>query len=250
MNFLENPNLPNRRVKGVLLDYRTEEKIQDACKELGLDLYFTSRVHGLDEAVCGHPDMSFHHLGGNAFLCAPESYQCYKQMFSALSMNLFAGKSKLTSTYPFDVAYNVARVKNYAFHNLAYTDATLAAALAEQGVQTISVAQGYSKCNICFINQKAFITEDESIYKAAVKHGFDVLKIRAGFIRLNGYPYGFLGGASGLLDRDLLAVTGSLKIHPQYHEIVQFCEKYQVKICELSDQEPIDFGSILPLYYA
>ena len=184
MEFLESPNLPSKRVKGVLLDYRTGKTVKQAYKQLGLDLYFSGRVDGLGEAVCGHPDMSLHHLGGRDFVCEPSLYFHYKQMFSSLNLNLAVGNSRLTSTYPYDIAYNVARIGTCAFHKFIHTDTILAEALSTQRVKMLSVQQGYSKCNICFVSQNAFITEDMCIYNIAVKNGFDVFHMALSVARL------------------------------------------------------------------
>ena len=248
MEFLSNPNLPRKNVRAVLVDYRTAPEITASLKKLGIIVYKSCKVDTLDEVVCGHADMSIHHIGKNIFVCEPSTYEYYKHIFQKQNINLIRGNSVLTSTYPHDAAYNVARIGSYAFHTSCYTDKVILNAFDKHNVTLLHTQQGYSKCNLCPITENAFITEDDSIYKVGTNHGFDILKIAKGYIQLPGYPYGFIGGAAGLIDKNILAVTGSLKQHPDYNKITAFCKKYHVSVYELTQKKPIDIGSILPIY--
>ena len=248
MKFLSNPNLPEESVCAVLVDYRTAPEIIASLEKLGITVYKSCKVDKLDETVCGHVDMSIHHIGKNIFVCEPSTYDYYKHIFQKQNINLIRGNSVLTSTYPHDAAYNIARIGNYAFHASCYTDKVILNTFDKLNITLLHTQQGYSKCNLCPITKNAFITEDESIYKVGVNHSFDVLKITKGYIQLPGYPYGFIGGATGLIDKNILAVTGSLRQHPDYNKIIAFCKKYHISVCELTQQKPIDIGSILPIY--
>ena len=60
--------------------------------------------------------------------------------------------------------------------------------------------------------------------------------------------YGFIGGATGLIAPDMLAVNGDLKTHPDYNNIVDFCKNYHVDIISLKNGSIYDIGSILPIF--
>ncbi len=248
MGVLSRPNLPEKMVRGVLVDYRTDHEIIKNIEKLGITVYRNGKACAVHPAIQGHADISICHIGENIFVCEPTLHPYYNQLFGKLNLHLIAGNSRLTSTYPQDAAYNVARIGNFALHNFPSTDSVLKEQLKRFHISTVQVAQGYSKCNLCPVSQNAFITEDESISKRAGESGFDVLKITKGFVRLDGFPYGFFGGAAGLLSPECLAVTGSLSMHPDRERIVAFCAGYGVKIYELSSQIPVDIGSILPIY--
>lgn len=248
MDFLLHPNLPTGAVQAVLVDYRTDKEIIKALKNLNIDVYLSCKIENLQKSVNGHADMGIHHIGKECFVCEPSVCQYYQQLFGSANIKLIRGNTCLTSTYPQDAAYNVARVGNFAFHKIKYTDKTILDMLCNTNVTIINTAQGYSKCNICPINENAIITEDESVFRTAQKYGIDVLKISKGYVQLDGFSYGFFGGATGLISKGKLAVTGNIHGHSDYDKIVEFCKKYCVQIVELTNSKPIDIGSILPIY--
>jgi len=111
----------------------------------------------------------------------------------------------------------------------------------------INVNQGYSKCSVCVINENAIITSDLGIAKKCDLFGIDVLVIDDSCISLNGVSHGFIGGSSGLISPELLAVNGNIKLHKNYDNISNFCNKYNVNIISLHCGEIEDIGSIICL---
>lgn len=249
IEFLNMPNLPDRPVSMVLLDFRTDKKIVGELHNLGIEALFTYCNINLPDSICGHPDMFFHHLGNNNFVCSYDSYDFFSKLFSNININLIRGKTMLSSTYPQDIAYNVSAINHTIFCTFKYADKTILDWYALKGFSKANVSQGYAKCNICVINKNAIITSDTSISKKAVELGFDVLTIQPGHITLKGHDYGFIGGATGLIDKNILAVTGNLNTHPDYHAIEKFCDNHNVRLYSLTDEKPVDIGSIIPISY-
>ncbi len=247
MHFLSIPYLPTRKVKYVIIDYRTDKKIIKSLEEQGLTVFFTKKIDSLYDAVSGHADMGICHLGGRNFVCEPSVYDYYASTLRLPGINLIKGSSAITSTYPYDIAYNVARVSNFAFHKIKYTDNEILDNL--KNVSFVNVSQGYSKCSVCVVSKNAIITDDESIHNKAVENDIDVLLVSKGQISLPGFDYGFIGGATGLISIDVLAVTGNIKLHSDYDKIFDFCFKHGVNILCLSDDMPCDIGSIIPVAY-
>ena len=107
----------------------------------------------------------------------------------------------------------------------------------------INVKQGYSKCNICPVAENAVITEDAGIYKKL--SGFmDVLLIEPGHVALQGYGYGFIGGAAGLIGDKKLYFNGRIDQLPDYERIMLFLEKHSVKA--VTEDYPLtDIGSVI-----
>lgn len=248
MEYVEIPNLPRKKVKRVIVDYRTDKEIIFSLENLGITVYLSCEIPALYDSVKGHTDMSICHIGKNSFVCEPTSYDYYASTLKLDGINLIKGFAHLTSTYPHDIAYNIAQVSaEKAFHRVAFTDINIIKnSLCSK---YINVAQGYSKCNVCVVAENAIMTQDESIYINAQKHGINALKIANGNIFLKGFDYGFIGGATGLISNDILAITGNVENLVDYGKIVDFCAIYGVKVYSLTDKIPVDIGSIIPITY-
>ncbi|MCX7714202.1 MAG: hypothetical protein N2171_00515 [Clostridia bacterium] len=244
--YIHTPNLPKTKIRCALVDFRTSRKIIDSLKKLGIKPIFSCKANSLYDAVCGHPDMLLHHLGDKVFACTSECYRYFEKLLP--DCKLIQGTGFLRSNYPFDIAYNVARINNLAFHNLKYTEKVISEYYEKVGVKLINVKQGYAKCNVCIVQDKAIITSDKSIAKRADDYNLDVLMIREGYIELKDFPYGFIGGASGLISPNCLVFAGDIKNHPDYERILEFCHKYYVQIYSLSDEKLTDIGSIIPVF--
>ena len=65
----------------------------------------------------------------------------------------------------------------------------------QSGKRFVNVNQGYSKCSVAKVSEKAAITADSSLYKAMTEQGIDVLLISQGNITLKGYDCGFIGAS-------------------------------------------------------
>ena len=108
----------------------------------------------------------------------------------------------------------------------------------------ITVKQGYTKCSILPISEKAIITNDPSIASALLPFGFDVLKLPYGDILLPGYNYGFIGGCGGVSPKGELLLFGELNNYIYHQEIMRFLLKYDVRPIPLSRGKLKDRGSI------
>ena len=111
----------------------------------------------------------------------------------------------------------------------------------------IDVKQGYSKCSVCVINKNAIITSDLGVAKKCDNYGIDVLFVDDSNIKLHGVSHGFIGGSCGLISPDLLAINGNITYHINSDAIQLFCEKYNVNIISLHNEEIEDIGSIICL---
>ncbi len=242
--FIKNPNLPNKKVKSVLIDYRAL-KTKLALEALGIKVYTTPKADIAYSAISGHPDIAFHLLDENSAIAAPQTYDYYCSLFG--KKHIIKGKKKIGASYPDDSAYNAARIGKYFFHNEKITDKTIFEYYKEKSINLINVKQGYTKCSICIVAENAIITEDKKAADAAVKNGFDSLLITPGNIRLRGFPYGFIGGSSGKLSDKLIAFNGNIEMHRDYDKIKFFCSEHNVEILSLTNDMVEDIGSIIPI---
>lgn len=245
--FIGKPNLPDGKVTLGIIDGRTRKSILAALEESGVEIILSHKCDSLYEAVAYHPDMYMHHIESNLVVVAPNAPQQTVDTLKSFGFEVIKGRRVIKNKYPWDIAYNVARVGDYAFCNVEYTDEVLLSILQERGVYIVHIKQGYAKCSICVVNQRAIITSDEGITRALASYDFDLLKISPGNIELNGLPYGFIGGASGLISKDTVAFTGDVSLHPDFEKIKNFLQKHGKKYISLDNQKMMDVGTFIPL---
>ena len=242
MRPLQTPNLPQKRVRAVVM-----QPCAAADRLCGTGLTVLPPMPNITlhaETAC-HADMLLCHAGGNVVFMEPA------QPLLAASLCAFGFDVRfsvpLGRAYPADVVLNVAVGKHFALGNFRYADPGLRAFLEQSGKKLVSVRQGYAKCSLCFAAENAFITEDAGIAAALEKIGADVLLISAGEVALSKAHTGFFGGAAGLIGPGTLAVNGRLDTHRDGGRIKAFLAKYGVRALELTDGKITDIGGILPL---
>ena len=205
------------KVKKIIIDARYEEI---AKKQWGSQYEIIPSYcnKNLAEPVSYHPDMSLCRIR-DCFVCCPESYDYYKRI---ITKNLIKGKTELNSHYPNDIAYNILVYGEFAFGKKEYIDPVIKEILKKQNIEIININQGYAKCS-CAVSDKGIITADSGIYDELTKNSINALKITPGFVKLSGYDYGFVGGASGEID-GILSFFGDVSKHPDFENIKNFCE--------------------------
>lgn len=228
--------------KKLIISPLMPEKCRQALTAIGFELVNAAPLGGVQHGLKYHPDMQLADAGDGVWVCAPEVFDYYKPHFDGTGLRLICGESTPQHNYPSDIAYNVAVVGRFAVHNFRHTDSVY---LENSHFERISVSQGYSKCSLCIVNDSAAITADRGICDALSEHGVDVLLIRQGFVELSGYDYGFIGGASGLIDDGLLAFCGNLDLHPDGETIKKFCAAHGVQTLSLGSRELVDVGTII-----
>ena len=223
MNFLISKNMPENAKKK--LSY------------LGT-VFEATECNISDKSIAGHPDLQIHFVSENTAFCPKELYGYFKRTLPEY-IDLFCGKSNLKGTYPDCCAYNIARINKTVICNERYADIHILDYYCKHNFRIINVNQGYTKCNICYLPDASVLTEDDGIYRQLLKNNIQVCKIDVGDVRLDGYEYGFIGGATGLFDNKILY---SGKISKQ---LFDFNKKHGFEYIELCDDELTDFGSIL-----
>lgn len=248
MAFVANPNLPENPVNLAVVDRRiNREAISELCI-LGVRILMLQPHRSLYTAVCSHPDMLLHHIGGETIVYAPGTDPALLDELITYGFKLLKGESELSPAYPWDIAYNVARVGNKYLHNLKYTDPVIKKQLKGLDVEPIHVEQGYAKCAILPIDEKSIITSDAGIVRAAEKKGIEVLLVDSReSIQLPGLDYGFIGGVGGMLGKSVCVFNGSVDKLSGYEAVLTFLSRRNIHFKGLSKDCMTDIGSILPL---
>lgn len=160
---------------------------------------------------------------------------------------LFCNK-KAGNKYPEDILLNFLYLNNTLYGKLSAIDKNLLDYCKENNIRTVNINQGYARCSTLVLNKKAVITSDLSIEKALKKDGVEVLLISSGSIVLDGYDYGFIGGASGKIDENTVVFLGNVTNHPDYRRIENFCENHNISIKIICKDMPLtDIGGIVKI---
>ena len=149
--------------------------------------------------------------------------------------------------YPENVRLNCLYLGNKLYGNLKAIDSAVLDFCSKNGIETIHVNQGYTRCSTLVVNNQAVITADKSIEKAMKENRVEVLPISAGHIRLDGFDYGFIGGASCTVDNTVY-FFGNITKHPDFEKIKVFIKQYNSKIEILCKKVPLtDIGGAVLL---
>lgn len=245
--FLQIPFIPKHPVSLTLIDSRYKAGLEDDFKKMNIFPIFVDPCTDLYPSISCHPDIQCHPLGGNRVVIAPNVSESLKNQLIQHDFEIIVGNTRLESNYPNNIAYNVARIGEFAFHNKMYTDPILKAELLAQGVKFIHVNQGYTKCSVSIVDEHSIITSDRGIARAAIEVGLNVMIMKPGFIQLPGLNYGFIGGATGLLSRNSLGLVGNWQSHTDSRDIEIFLEGRGKTPVTLGKFSFLDIGSIIPL---
>ena len=196
----------------------------------------------LDSPVSTHADMLVFSLGNKIF-CYEDYYKCNEKIFLAAEKSGYeiVKIAPASSSYPNDIALNVLKIGNFICGNLKYVAKEILDYASSLNLEMINVNQGYSACSTLVLDENTAITADKSIFDALTKAGKNVTLISEGGITLEGYNYGFIGGASCVVG-DTVYFFGDIKNHQNYSEIHKTISSLEMKEISISCGDVFDFG--------
>jgi len=226
----------------IICSYKITDEIENNLLKLGVT---PVKLRGFDKfgdvhPLNYHPDMLCCKLTKNKWVFYEEIYRINKNIIDKLNLDIITVENPISCEYPEEIGLNAAVFGGYIICNAKHTNEEI----LKNANKIIDVKQGYAKCSVCVAGERALITSDISIYNAAIKNNIDVLLIKQGNIDLNGYNYGFIGGCSGLIDKNKLAFTGNIALHPDYKAIKKFCESRGTEVVSLSNEKLYDYGGM------
>lgn len=232
-------------MKKALIDGRATKELIHNLEKLDIKAIKTLKCKELYDAISYHVDILTYKVDNNNIIVAPNIYVSFKNILIKNGINPIKGNTTLKSNYPYNIAYNVARVGKYAIHNFNYTDLIIKKYLEKEKAKLIHVKQGYSKCSIGIVNENAIITSDKGIAKVLINNtDIDVLTISPGYIRLENLNYGFIGGCMASLCEKSIVFSGSLNNHPDEKNILKFLRKHNKEPIFLANTDLVDLGSV------
>lgn len=229
-------------MKNAIIDSRASAKTVDALEKLGLNVVKTPQMTTVHTTICGHSDIMVFKTDKNQIIAEPTVFDYFKNNLP--DVEVMPGKIVLKEKYPFDIAYNAALVGKNLFCIEKYTDTAILDFADKNGIRIINTKQGYAKCSICIVSGDAIITADKNIKTAAEKNNIDVLMIDDSTVKLDGFEHGFIGGATGLISENVIAVNGDINKLADCNKIVDFCKTHKTEVLSLNNGPIIDIGSI------
>ncbi|MFL0166752.1 DUF6873 family GME fold protein [Candidatus Clostridium helianthi] len=230
------------------VDYRITKEELLSLSKLDLKPILVPKCNDVYYAINGHPDIQLNVLKNDSFnkiIIQQNISEKFKEILKLNDINYIVSKNTLSNTYPNDIILNSLILENYFIHTLKYSDENL---LNSQNSKIhIDVPQGYTKCSILPVREKALITSDKGIFNSLKNYDFDILLLPPGDILLPSLNYGFIGGVGGMVSNNKMAFFGDLDSYTWGDQIKKFLFKYDVLPIALRKGKLIDRGSLFTL---
>ncbi len=188
--------------------------------------------------VSCHPDMLMF-VKDKKIVIHDNYYEANSEIFAPFFYNITLSNEKMGSKYPDDILFNALALGDTLFCK----SQSVSSHILKMFKKTADVAQGYAACSTLALSDSAIITADSSIARAARDNLIDVLQITQGNIKLPGYLYGFIGGASFVYKKTVY-FFGNIDTHPDSELIKAFIHNRDMDFICLDPRLPLcDFGS-------
>lgn len=244
MRFIRTPYLPENNValgvagKGI-------EKYKTELENLGIQVVITEIEQNVPKPVRFHADLSVNYIG-NGEVVLTQTQVKLKTALEKLGCKCYSINEALGNAYPEDCKLNCVCNRSDLICNFGIVSDKIKELC--KGKNIINTRQGYTKCSLCPVSDGAFITDDKSIAVALKNAKYDVLEVEKGSVALDGYDYGFIGGACSKVSENVLAFFGNAKEHKSYEDIKAFCGNCKVDLLSLGNGRLYDIGSFIPIF--
>ncbi len=231
-----------------LADIRIDAEAEHALSRYVDKIIKLSPFSRLASPVASHPDMLVLVLENKIFTWN-EYFEQNTEIFhklNALGFDIQCIDEVPSKVYPDDIRLNCAVMGRNIIANEKYISRAVLRYAEKAGYKILHTSQGYAKCSAVTLTDNALITADMSLYKTATAFGIDALKITEGHVRLDGYDTGFIGGASGISEKNVL-FCGNLSLHPDGDAIARFCMSHNKNAISLTQNPLYDFGTVIIL---
>lgn len=247
MTPVEKPNLPEE-AESIIIGEKYSNILRKPLEKLGINPLFMPDNSNVDPRLSGHADLSVLHMGRERLCLATYLRESpFAEQLSAMGFLVDSPEMQQSAVYPGDAQLNLCICGKHAFFNPSVVPNSIVHFLTSNELNKIACRQGYTKCSVCVVDEGAIITADRGIEGLARAAGMDVLLIEPGFVALDGFPYGFIGGAAFKITRSKLAFTGTLKPCKNESEILSFLKHHQVEPVYLTNRPLFDIGSAVPI---
>ncbi len=233
-------------MKYALVDCRIDADTQRNLLNFADKIIKLPPLPSLAPPVASHADMLLWYDGRQIITYSDYAARA-RDTFSELEQigcDIVLSEESAGADYPNDIRMNCALVGDVILAHSRHMSSEIKKAALLRGFSIVHTNQGYAKCSCVCVSHDAVITSDPSIAAAARGVGLDVLKIDSGYVRLDGYDTGFIGGASGVTDTNVV-FCGNIELHPNARMITDFCKKHGKQAVSLSSHELYDYGTVI-----
>ena len=229
------------------LDYRISDEELNNIYKLQLNPIIVPKTDLVYPAINGHVDIQLSVLDktNKKIIVHKDIDTLFIEQLTKNNINYIKSRNSLGYDYPNNIMLNSLILDTFFIHNTKYSDPNLLDSI--KGKKIINVKQGYTKCSILPLNEKAIITNDSGIAKKMFHEGVDVLHLPYGDIELPSFDYGFIGGVGGMINDTTLALFGELAYYSYGKEIYEFTKKHKIEVISLKKKKLIDRGSLLTI---
>lgn len=224
-------------MKKILISKLVSSAIVETLDHHGYNVCHFDKAEGFSSELGYHADVSVGVLP-NGLVTSRQFFEKNRAILDG--ENVVISKKTPSEIYPNDVFFNGAFVGETLIASKYICDEMSACAK-----KIITVKQGYAKCS-CAIVGGSVITADNGIAEKLKENKIDHLKIDEGYIGLNGFSFGFIGGAS-FFDDGTLFTFGDVKKHKNGIDIVAFLKNIKVDVISLGKDELYDLGGAIIL---
>lgn len=239
--LVETPHLPKSKVRHIIIGEKYRKTLENALIAHDLAPIWLKNNPYVDERLSGHADLSAVQIGKSVILS--EYLRPCEQIHILTAIEYVPDPQH--AVYPYDAGLNFCIVGDKLFYNPKTANAKLVEKC--ECKQLIPVKQGYTKCSICVVDENSIITSDKRIAEAAESAGMDALYLSEPFVKLDGFDYGFIGGAIFKISETDLVFTGKIVDTIIESKIESFLSKRNINPIYLTDSQIFDIGSAIPL---
>lgn len=245
LGFVEKPHLPQSRVRHIIIGEKYRKLLKNALIQNNLSPIWLKNNEFVDERLSGHCDLMAAHLGGRRIVACEFSRNSQLINNKELpEVELLTVPDPTGKAYPMDAGLNFCLIGRKLIYN---PNTANCAVVSKLDCEMIPCKQGYTKCSICVVDENAIITADTKIAQIAAENGIEALLVEKDIAALDGFEYGFIGGASFKIDRNKIAFTGIINNTDEKNRIESFLSSRGIEAIYLTEHELFDIGSAIPL---
>lgn len=200
---------------------------------------------GVYRSIANHPDIFMCQLDRGTIVYSKAIKKNELDSLEIAEFSLVRSDTIPSGCYPNTAPFNGVRVGNYFLHKLELTDLFVKSEAQRLELKLINVKQGYTRCSVVPVGERAIITSDEGIKNVAIKEGIKVKLISSGNVYLPGEKFGFLGGASGVMPDGKILFLGDISTHPDFKEMDSFIKEQKREYVSVKGVPLLDAGSLI-----
>lgn len=234
--------VPEKPCKCVFMSYACPDAVRELEEKYNIRVISPEPIASISGEERGHADMSVRNLGDGCFAVIRE-HDRTASLLKDMGAKLFFADN-ITAASP---RLNFCLLEGSVICDTRITPDDILCVFRSRGWEILHTNQRYAGCSCAVIAGNALITADPSISAVCRRNGIDILEIRPSHVSLDGYPYGFIGGACGMISSDILAFAGDLNSHPDAEAIRKFASIYGVRTVSLGGFPLYDVGGIVPV---